>query len=193
MAKVVRMRSVQFTLIELLTVITIIIILAGMTLAAASYVQRRALIAKTRVMIQSIETAMTQYESEYGFFPQQTNPIADPTCLGLKLSMLDGMLKPNGKKYIDWLGLGFGAAPIVGSPPGVSACGAEKICQDAFEQPLFYRCPGTMNTTKFDIWSMGPDGEHGKKDAVAPNPNVVTSAQTTDETNDDITNWKRGM
>jgi hypothetical protein len=129
---------------------------------------------------------MTQYESEYGFFPQRAKPACTTTVTSwpmLKLTMLDGMLKPNGKKYIDWQGLGF----------GVDVSGN---CLDAFEQPLQYLCPGTMNTTKFDLWSIGPDGKPGKAgvdDDGANGTDDFCESLTTVETNDDITNWKRGM
>jgi len=48
---------------------------------------------------------------------------------------------------------------------------AEDDIQDLWGRPLRYAQPGKVNTTGYDLWSTGPDGE--------------------DATDDDIANFKR--
>ena len=63
-----RKRS-AFTLIELLVVITIIAILAGLSLAVMGGVQKTARITETKAMANQIKAAISAYYAEYGVFP----------------------------------------------------------------------------------------------------------------------------
>jgi type II secretion system protein G len=62
-------RAAAFTLIELLVVITIIAILAGLTLAAMGGIQKRGARAKAESDIQALSAAIEEYRREYGSFP----------------------------------------------------------------------------------------------------------------------------
>jgi prepilin-type N-terminal cleavage/methylation domain-containing protein len=58
-----------FSLIELLTVLTIIAILAGLTIAAFSGVQRTALRNRARNEVQAIGSALESYKADNGSYP----------------------------------------------------------------------------------------------------------------------------
>lgn len=58
-----------FTLIELLTVIAIIAILAGIVIPVSGSVQRSAKRAQSKAYFSSLLTAMSLYEQDYGYFP----------------------------------------------------------------------------------------------------------------------------
>ena len=62
-----------FTLIELLVVITIIMALAGLIVGGAQQARKRALIAKAKAAIASLETALCMYETDYGEYPASGN------------------------------------------------------------------------------------------------------------------------
>lgn len=67
------MRSRQaFTLIELLTVIAVIAILAGMLLPAIGKAKDLAKKTKVRAQISALQMAIAQYETTYGFLPVST-------------------------------------------------------------------------------------------------------------------------
>lgn len=59
-----------FTLIELLTVIAIIGILAGMLFAVGNAVRDSARASRANAEISAIETALTRFDTEFGFFPE---------------------------------------------------------------------------------------------------------------------------
>lgn len=160
-------------MIEILVVISIIIILAGMTLAAAGFLQRMAAENRTKAQIKLIESALTQYNADWGFYPPRSaGPIpAD----WFDKSDSNRLKKPNGKLYLDWTGNGY------------DTDGGD--CLDAFDEPIYYKCPGEMNTSSVDIWSKGYDQEHGE----AGSGDDIADAQTASEDNDDICNWKRNM
>jgi prepilin-type N-terminal cleavage/methylation domain-containing protein len=65
-------RSAAFTLVELLVVISIIAILAGLLLPTLAAVKRKAQVNSARMDIKNLELAISQYESDYSRLPANT-------------------------------------------------------------------------------------------------------------------------
>jgi general secretion pathway protein G len=42
----------------------------------------------------------------------------------------------------------------------------DKIPEDAWNEPLSYKCPGTHNPSKYDVYSKGPDKQDGTADDI---------------------------
>ncbi len=179
------MRQRRYTMVEILVVIAILVILAGMTLASVGYVMRKAAEANIQAQLKAVCTALAQYESEWGFFPQQTG--TDDNALGLKTTFVNSFASSSGKQYLNW------AAPDFRSDGDPADPGT--YCLDAFDGRIFYLCPGAMNPESYDLWSTGHDEKHGVagvNDDTAGATDDFGDAQTTDD-NDDITNWKRDL
>jgi len=72
--------TTAFTIIELLVVITIIIILAGLILSTVGYVQKKGARARAETEIAAISAACESYKADNGIYPQNgdTNTL-DPT------------------------------------------------------------------------------------------------------------------
>ena len=66
-----------FTLVELLGVIVVIGILAGITLGGAGAVRRQAAVGQAKAEIAALEAASARFQSELGFYPSNTS--ANPT------------------------------------------------------------------------------------------------------------------
>ena len=67
-----RVRVRAFTLIELLIVMAIIIVLAGLILATANYVQKKGYRSRAEAEIAAISAALENYKADNGVYPNST-------------------------------------------------------------------------------------------------------------------------
>jgi len=149
----------RFTLIEILTVIIIIMILMGIALGVTHLVGIKADTTKCESQIEAMKIALGQYYADVGYYPEQ----------GTAGTVNQTWLEANIGNFID-----FNGAPFSNN------------YHDPWGNDFNYESPGTMNGSKYDLWSMGQDGKHGDGGS------AVTDAQTATANNsDDITNWKR--
>ena len=68
-----------FTLVELLAVITIIGILAGLTLGAAGAVRRHGASSTAKAEVAALQAACDRYFADYNSYPTTTNSMPDPS------------------------------------------------------------------------------------------------------------------
>src|SRR5437762_7632596 len=66
-------RNSAFTIIELLVVIIIIMILAGLVLSISSYVQNKGARARAETEIAAISAALESYKADNGIYPQSSD------------------------------------------------------------------------------------------------------------------------
>lgn len=159
--------SFGFTMVELLTVIAIIAILAAMLMPALNRARRQAWETTSRTMISSLEAALAQYMTDYGDYPQDDDDAnvgsnSVNTCVNLIARLEDS----DGKSYASFRSQDKDSGSLK-DPWGQAYCYHYKSPSRTLQ--------GSTYGIKFNIWSKGVD-------------------KTTDsvgETNpDDITNWK---
>ena len=123
-----------FTLIELMVVIVILGILAGLIVPRIMSRPEEARQTKARIQIESLETALKLYRLDNGTYPS--------TEQGLQ-----ALVEP----------------PDVGTLPGKWREGGYlekgKVPKDPWDNEYVYLCPGTYDD--YDIISYGADGEPG--------------------------------
>lgn len=129
-------RGRAFTLIELLLVLVILATLAVLVVPRFTRRSEQARITGARTDIANIEIALDAFEVDCGRFPT--------TEEGLR-ALLE---QPGG--VTGWQG------PYLkrGSP------------KDPWGNPYMYRQPGQHNTSAYDLWSFGPDGQDGGGDDI---------------------------
>lgn len=157
------MRHQSFTLIELLSVIGIIAVLAGILLGGLNYAARRADEAKTIAIMEEFATALETFRQDHGFYPVFSGEV-DFNDTKWELFLNKGPNKPNRK-----------------NKPYLEGDTSNTIL-DSFGNPLYYMCPGNNNEQKYDLWSTGPDGQQGDKKG-----GTLSEAGK----GDDICNWKK--
>lgn len=125
-----------FTLVELLLVLTILAILAGIVLPKFTNVGKNARITAAQADIASFKTALSMFEVDMGYYPKGRD--------GLQALVF----KPSGApakwhKYLD----------------------VDKVPVDPWSRAYVYENPGKHNPDGYDIYSLGPDG-NGGNDAI---------------------------
>ena len=125
-----------FTLVELLLVLTILAIMAGIVLPKFTNVGKNARITAAKADIASFRTALSMFEVDMGYYPKGRDG----------LSAL--VFKPSGApskwhKYLD----------------------VDKVPLDPWQRAYIYENPGKHNPDGYDVYSLGPDG-NGGNDAI---------------------------
>ena len=87
-----------FTLIELLAVIAIIAILAGLLLNTAGYIQKKGAMSRAETEIAALTVALENYKTDNGEYPQGTN-VSGVNAPGSNTFLLNSLMPTNGKVY----------------------------------------------------------------------------------------------
>lgn len=166
-----------FTLIEILMVITIIVILAGITIPFLRGAEKASMIKKTRSDISKLELALSMYQSDFGNYPDIDK--GDDT-----------------NRVISWL-TGFTVDGAVLMVRNYLA-----VMEEIHAAECFWKGP-YFKVKKNDLDSAGnlidPWGEKYSIDTDNPANNISTvdiysygpDRTDADGSQDDITNWQR--
>jgi type II secretion system protein G len=130
----------SFTIIELLGVVGVIGIVAGIVLAAAGGVQKKAARDQAKAEIQTYAVALEKYRADFGAYPGATN-----------LSQMTNTLHRSLTNYV-----AFRTNQLSGSGTNIALL-------DPYGYPYRYRSPAVASTTmlseSFEIFSVGANGQ----------------------------------
>lgn len=139
-----RHSSHGFTLVELLIAITVIAVLAGLTLNIAGLAQEKSARARAGTEIASLSTALLNYKADFGDYPLSSSPQTTPDSTD---QTLYANLSPaTGRVYFDF------------SKGGTNS---SKAAIDPFGNGYGYQYPGSPSrggTNFFDLWSTANKG-----------------------------------
>jgi general secretion pathway protein G len=130
-------KSAGFSILELLLVLVILGILAGIVGVRFAGQSGKAKVTAAKTQLENLKTALTRYNIDVSEFPT--------TQQGLEALSE----QPNGVDDNEWDG------PYLD----------EKVTDDPWGNPWQYTYPGTHNND-FDLYSYGPDGKQGGEDDI---------------------------
>ena len=134
-------RPAGFTLIEILVTITVIALLAGLTLAAVGGVNQKASRDKAKAEIAAICNALEQYKSVNDSYPPAgtggTVPFT-PTGETIRPFYIANKIETNSSGQL----------------------------QDPYGNAYLYKKPGNKNPASFDVFSTGKDGAANTTDDI---------------------------
>ncbi len=178
----------SFTMIELLTVVAIIAVLAGIAVGVTNLVLNKSAEAKTEATIKALEIALNMYKDKFGHYLDVS---IIPKALTIEdSSILDDTAEAKEKFKVSlWQ---FLDQKLINS--ATIANGSTRYFKDGWDRPLLYRSPGHYNKTTFDLGSVGPDGKIGDGGTPISTPADITSSINTDYNanfgkGDDIVNF----
>ena len=128
-------RRAGFTLMEVLVVLIIITILAGIVGLNVMHKPGEARIAKAKIQVRSLQTALQLYKSEQGRFPSQEQGL-DALCA-----------KPT-------------QPPVPDKYPDGGYLESRKVPLDPWNRPYIYLVPGRHGEA-YEVITYGADGEDG--------------------------------
>ena len=189
------MKIRNFTLVELLSVTALIVILAGLGFAAFSYASNRGKEAATKSLITRIAAGLESVKTKHGSFPGSTSY----GNITVTLNGTTGLITD--------ISFNGSTLPAKQLKTFLTVCDGESLKKnldgsgnvtDAWGGKIKSRCPGLINTVKFDLVAPGPDEEFGTAKASAPptaapsgGSSVLENYQTGGEwACDDIANFK---
>jgi prepilin-type N-terminal cleavage/methylation domain-containing protein len=157
--------SRAFTLIELMVVIAVILILAGLVLSISGYAMDKGKRSRAETEIAAMSAAMESYKADNGIYPAHSVSTGQAHALYQALTgdgndAIGGSTASTGtpgssnRSYMS-----LKPAMVTPNPPGNSA-----RVVDAWRYDYGYLSPGTNNPT-FDLWSTGtPNGSSQNTD-----------------------------
>lgn len=174
-----------FTLVELLTVVTIIVILSGMVVGVSSFVQRRAAVDRAKTQLALFNLKITEYKNDAGGFLPPTSEEdvearsgiiiykmlygdgigADGTAGTADDGALDGRPDEGAVVYVPDLD------PNNNNQNMINKRGGEVPVElvDPWGNPWRFRNQKgdpSQENPDFDLWSLGPDGKNGTADDI---------------------------
>ncbi len=129
------MRKENFTLVEIIVVMVIIMILTGLTISILRSISRRNFNVYVKGQLEKLDIALDSYKQDWGYYPQSNAPST------LKNVLNNHFVSPSLVPYLENI---------------------ENSYTDMNDVPYFYIYPGIINTTSYDLWSLGYDEKAGK-------------------------------
>lgn len=159
-----RLRSSRggFTLVELLTVIAIVLLLASLVIGGMLLAKEKQRQDKAKVQVHLLSNALEQYKADNGSYPASTSSTGENASnLLFKALYYEGQQDKTKKIYLTDLD------PEGNKQGWIEGKGENAKIVDPWKHEYLYRTGSAANNPDFDLWSKGKDGKTMADDAKA--------------------------
>jgi prepilin-type N-terminal cleavage/methylation domain-containing protein len=198
-----RRRRRGFTLVEILVVISIIAVLAGILLPTLTAVSGASKVANTERLIENLILAITAFENDKGYYPPDClDTSITPTIYSFVQADLStpNVIDLDANQYPPQALFYYLTNPAIGENAPYTSLREDAEYRvyteaygemlpsviDAWGRPILYNrkprsdqadCKGTPhhNTDSYDIFSIGPDGKTSKRDEMPEAGSTLTT------------------
>ena len=178
-------RRFCFTLVEILVVTALVALLGVIGFAGYGYAMGAARRSATESLIKQIEAALENFKIKKGYYPSSSSYAT------IAFTVSGGAITD---VSLGGTALGTDAFKVFIKPLDQeklkkSISGNNLV--DGWGGQIYYRYPGAVNTTGFDLIAPGPDGQFGVTPAASPaaSPSATTYKNGADWACDDIANF----
>lgn len=199
-----------FTMVEILAVTALISILAAIGFGSYSYAMGRAKESSTRALVKQLEAGIEAFHAKYGYYPAAnaygTITVTRNSTSNEVETITFGSGTGTGNKYtIGTTSTGTTRQDQLKKAElavFMKAVELETIAKyldgdgritDAYGGAIYYRAPGAINTSGFDLIAPGEDGGFGDGKVEGKDLHTLTKANFIDSSNewicDDIANF----
>ena len=144
-----KIRTTGFTLIELMAVMVILGLLAGVVTIGITKQVQKAKEKTTVTQIAQLEQALSAFHLDCGFYPSAIDSLINPASSSRKCK---------------------------GYTPG-GYLSKKEIPSDPWGNGYNFQSPGVNNPDTYDLWSNGADGEEGTSDDIKSWSSTVSGSE----------------
>ena len=182
------MKKKNFTLVELLCAVALVVILAGIGFSAYSYASYRGKEAATKSLITRLGAALETLKTKHGFYPAANGysniTLTQDSNTGLITKVSFGSHEiSNAAQLKSFLS-------VVDGESLKKHLSNNMTLTDAWGGEIKYKYPGSINTVKFDIIAPGADGEFTRSNQNSPGSTIDNYKENGEWACDDIANFK---
>ena len=190
----------NFTLVELLCAVGLVVILAGIGFSAYSYASHRGKEAATRSLITRLEAGLETLKTKHRFYPASAS--SSYSNIGVSINSTTGLVEQ----------ISFGGRDIPQNTSSPTAAEKKQLkdflsvvdgenlkkyvsngnLTDAWGGRIQYKYPGAVNTAKYDIIAPGADEHFGKAGtSTSPCASLADYKDNDEWACDDIANFDK--
>ena len=159
-----RRRHAGFSLMELVVVVAIIVVLAGLTLGAFNFISQKNARTKAKIQVDLLANTIQKYHADNRSYPASTDANGERGDEVLYKALYWDGYEARDSGGVIYLGELDPVNNTKGGQAWIQGEGAQARIVDPWGYPYRYRTGEQAANPDFDLWSVGPDGKTNPDD-----------------------------